>query len=133
MGITSRNLSNVRRLYYIIILNSVKNALRCGMLLVTQNMKGMKHVYIELRWTDATEEHIFVKHHVSISEVEEVVYGKRPLKLRRRDERYVFVGPTEAGRILSIILAYRQGYYYIITAMDSNDTDRMAYRRWVGN
>jgi uncharacterized DUF497 family protein len=74
------------------------------------------------------EEHI-ARHHVSVAEVEEVVFGT-PFIRKARQGRYHIIGQTEAGRYLAVFLAPReQGVYGLVTARDADEAERRAYRR----
>ncbi len=76
------------------------------------------------------EEHI-ARHHVSASEVEEVVFGHHA-NFRTRHGHYGVVGQTEAGRYLTIFIAPRGGGVYgLVTARDADDAERRMYRRIV--
>jgi len=74
------------------------------------------------------EEHI-ARHHVSVAEVEEVIFGT-PFIRRARQGRYHIIGQTEAGRYLAIFVAPRgQGVYGLVTARDADDAECRAYLR----
>ena len=74
------------------------------------------------------EEHI-VRHHVTISEVEEVIFGA-PFIRRTRDHRYLAIGQTEAGRYLTVVIAPRSpGIYSLVTAREADDAERRAYQQ----
>ncbi|HZU00956.1 MAG TPA: BrnT family toxin [Ktedonobacteraceae bacterium] len=74
------------------------------------------------------EEHI-ARHHVSIAEVEEVIFGT-PFIRKTRQERYSIIGQTHAGRYLAIFVAPRgRGVYDLVTARDADDAERRAYLR----
>lgn len=73
------------------------------------------------------EEHIG-GHHVSVVEVEEVVFG-RHVNFRARHGYYGIVGQTEAGRYLTIFIAHRGGGQYgLVTARDADERERRMYR-----
>lgn len=74
------------------------------------------------------EEHIG-RHHVSVEEVEEVVFGQH-LNFRARHGYYSVVGQTYGGRYLTIFIAPRgAGVYALVTARDADDAERRMYRR----
>lgn len=82
---------------------------------------------LELIVEPGREEHI-AAHHVSVAEVEEVVFGQ-PHISRTRDERYRLLGQTEAGRYLAVFLGPRgHGVYGLITARDATDSERRLYQ-----
>ena len=75
------------------------------------------------------EEHI-ARHHVSVTEVEEVVFGT-PFIRKTRQERYIIVGQTQVGRYLTVFVAPRgKGVYGLVTARDADDVERKAYQRY---
>ena len=77
------------------------------------------------------EEHI-ARHHVSVTELEEVV-AATPFVTRTRQGRYRLIGQTAAGRYLSIIVAPRgQGIYGLVTARDADDSERRLYHHYQG-
>ncbi len=74
------------------------------------------------------EEHI-ARHHVSVAEVEEVVFGE-PFIRKARQGRYIIIGQTDAGRYLAVFVAPRgRGVYSLVTARDADDAERRAYLR----
>ena len=79
------------------------------------------------------EEHI-ARHHITIAEVEQVIFGEMAFIRRARDERYLVIGQTETGRYISVILAPRgKGAYALITARDADDKERRAYQHHRGH
>ncbi len=77
------------------------------------------------------EEHI-ARHHVSVAEVEEVIFGA-PFIRKARQGRYHIIGQTEAGRYITVFVAPRgQGVYGLVTARDADDAERRAYLRQSG-
>lgn len=75
------------------------------------------------------EEHI-ARHHVSVAEVEEVVFGT-PFIRKTRQGRYAIIGRTQAGRYLTVFVAPREkGVYGLVTARDADDAERRAYHRF---
>jgi len=83
---------------------------------------------LELIIEPGREEHI-ARHHVSVAEVEEVIFGA-PFIRRAREERYHIIGQTQAGRYLTIFVAPRgRGVYSLVTARDADDAERRAYQR----
>ena len=79
------------------------------------------------------EEHI-ARHHITIADVEQVVFGEAAFIRRTRDERYLVIGQTDAGRYVSVILAPRgKGTYALITARDADDKERRAYQHHRGH
>ena len=73
------------------------------------------------------------RHNIIPDEVEEVCHGL-PLVLRGQTKsRLVLIGPTDAKRILGIILkAKGRGSYYPVTAYDADLKDVVLYNRLRG-
>jgi uncharacterized DUF497 family protein len=82
----------------------------------------------EVDWSDESIEHI-ARHGVRPGEVEEVVFGA-PFVTRGRERTYRFVGQTEGGRFLTVIMARRRGRVFaVLTARDATREERRALRR----
>ena len=82
----------------------------------------------ELVVESGREEHI-ARHHVSVAEVEEVIFGV-PFIRKTKQGRYHIIGQTEAGRYLTVFVAPRgRGVYGLVTARDADDAERTAFRR----
>ena len=78
----------------------------------------------ELIVSSQQEEHIWVKHHVTPDEVEEVCQAPR-LVLRGRDGSYAIYGQTDAGRYLVAFLYPRgQDVFALATAREMTQTER---------
>ena len=74
------------------------------------------------------EEHI-ARHHVNVAEAEDVAFG-RHRAFRTRDGYYGLIGQTTAGRYLTVIVAPRgSGVYGLVTARDSDLSERRLYQR----
>jgi uncharacterized DUF497 family protein len=87
----------------------------------------MAHVF-RLEWDDWNEEHI-TRHGVTLAEVEEVT-ANRPFTTRGRKDRYRLIGQTDAGPLLTVIIAPRGGgEAYVLTAQDATREERRAYQR----
>ncbi|MBI4091672.1 MAG: hypothetical protein HY427_00470 [Candidatus Levybacteria bacterium] len=86
----------------------------------------------KLIWDVWNIQHI-ARHHIVPDEVEEVCH-REPLVLRGQQKgRLVLMGPTEAKRMLSVILeAKGQGKYYPITAYETDQSDIALYSRLQG-
>lgn len=75
------------------------------------------------------EEHI-ARHHVTIAEAEEVVFGTPHIR-RERQGLFRLIGQTEAGRYLTVIVARRGGdVYALVTARDADEAERRLYRAY---
>ena len=78
--------------------------------------------------TPQQEEHIWVKHRVTLEEVEEVC-SSHPLFIRGRDKSYAVYGQTESGRYLLVVLFPKgQGVYSLATAREMTEVERRYYR-----
>ena len=88
----------------------------------------------ELVWDDWNIEHI-AEHGVVPEEVEEVCASRRRLVLRiglsrRGLKRYQVFGPTDDGRLLTVILDWTQaGQFYVVTARDMSGQEKSSYRK----
>lgn len=70
------------------------------------------------------EEHIWVKHHVTPEEVEELCQSHR-LALRGRDGSYALYGQTDGGRYLVAFIGPRgQGIFALAMARDMDQAER---------
>jgi len=87
----------------------------------------------EIIWPEDRIEHI-ARPGVTPDEVEEVCFG-RPLVLRGRSDgknpvHYV-LGQTAAGRhLLCVVIEFRNGKAYPVTARPMTDKERRRYSRW---
>lgn len=90
-------------------------------------------VVADLSWDTFNLEHI-TQHGVTPGEVEEVCRG-RQIALRTYKGRYIVVGSTAAGRLLTIILAeVREGsIFYAISARSASVRERRWYRQREGH
>jgi uncharacterized DUF497 family protein len=81
----------------------------------------------ELVIDEDREDHI-ARHGVTISEVQDVVFG-RYLAERTRDGRLLLIGQTRGGRYLAIVVAPRGGNVFgLVTARDAADRERARFR-----
>mgnify|MGYP001571552337 CR=1 FL=1 len=77
----------------------------------------------ELQWDEFNVEHI-AKHDVSASEVEETCANKIYID-ETYGGRYLLVGRTKQGRMVSIVLVnVGKNKYYAVTARDSSRGER---------
>ncbi len=80
-----------------------------------------------LRWNDWNIAHV-ARHEVVPEEVEQVCHGK-PWFSQTYQERIRAIGPTKAGRMLTVILAPEgEGMYYVITARPASRKERRRYQ-----
>ena len=95
-------------------------------------MKSRPHVD-RLYWDDWNREHI-AKHAVRPEEAEEVVAGD-PLVRETYKQRLQLVGPTLAGRMLSIVAGAvpdQPGVYYVFSSRPASRKERGEYQRAKG-
>jgi uncharacterized DUF497 family protein len=86
-----------------------------------------------LVWDDWNRDHI-AKHAVLPEEAEEVVAGQ-PTVRETYKQRLQFVGPTLAGRMLSIVVGPvpdQPGVYYVFSARPASRKERGAYAQEKG-
>jgi uncharacterized DUF497 family protein len=83
-------------------------------------------------WDDANRNHI-VRHNVLPEEVEQL-FRNRPLFLssynRNGEERLNFVGETDQGRVLLVVVMWRNDAFRTVTVWDANKSSRNDYRQW---
>jgi uncharacterized DUF497 family protein len=73
------------------------------------------------------------KHGVLVDEADEVFYSSRSHLRRGRAGLYELLGPTEAGRLLLVVIADRGfGEWQLVTARSMTDAERRLYRRRIG-
>jgi hypothetical protein len=78
----------------------------------------------ELVISVAQEDHIWTKHHVAVSEVDEVCQSAR-LVLKGRDGSYAIYGQTDAGRYLVLFIYPKgRGVFSLATARDLEQQER---------
>ncbi|HEY7351068.1 MAG TPA: BrnT family toxin [Ktedonobacterales bacterium] len=83
---------------------------------------------VELIFEPDREEHI-ARHHVSIEEVNQIVFGN-PFIRKAREGRYLIIGQTEAGRYVAVFVAPRgRDIYALVTAREADDAERRAYQQ----
>ena len=86
-----------------------------------------------LHWDDWNRDHI-AKHTVRVGEAEEVVAGE-PVVQETYKQRLQLVGPTVAGRMLSIVVGPvpdQPGSYYVFGARPASRKERAKFERVKG-
>lgn len=85
----------------------------------------------ELLWDDENVGHIS-RHGVVEEEVEEVVFDEWSMTAASPHPlRTLFVGPTDAGRFLFVVIARTgEGQGRAVTARDASRKERDAYKTW---
>ena len=81
-----------------------------------------------LNWDEGTAEHIRRKHRVKPQEAEEVVFSRDKSVFRSRDDRYLILGQTEAGRYLLVVVEnLHKGACDLVTAREMTRKERRRY------
>ena len=78
-------------------------------------------------WDEYNLEHI-ARHGVDSIEAEEVVLDPGQVSFPARYGRGGFIGMTEAGRVLVVILDRRRDLWRVITARDASPNEKKSYR-----
>ena len=85
-------------------------------------------------WDEANIGHLAL-HDVEPHEAEQVMFAE-PVDLGYQfiddEERWSVVGPTHAGRFLTIIVTLRNGRIRVVTAWDATRDEEAAYWSWRG-
>lgn len=95
-------------------------------------MIGHPHV-VHLLWEDGNQEHIARR--TVLPEVAEEVIAGTPVVRETYKQRLQFVGPTSAGRILSIVVGPvpdQPDTYYVFSARPASRKERRAYEHATG-
>ncbi len=80
-------------------------------------------------WLAWVIEKIRSKHGVSPEEVEEAFFNTPYQVLRAEEGKYKWLGRSDNGRYLMIVLVRQGNYIKVITARDMNDSERRLYAR----
>ena len=81
-------------------------------------------------WDEHNVGHIVAKHHVDPREAEEAVRDPDRAPFTAREGRTGFIGMTDDGRVLVVILERRgRGAWRVVTARDAGSKEKRAYRR----
>lgn len=84
-----------------------------------------------LIWDTWNVPHI-ARHQVTPEEVEQVCQGD-PVELQSYAGRLLLIGPTEAGKMLAVVLSpLGRGVYYPVTARPASRKERRYYREQKG-
>ena len=87
----------------------------------------------EFDWDEHNERHL-AKHGISRSDAEDVLSGNHLLleyQMEGNEERWIAVGSTHGGRILSIVFAVRDGAIRPITGWESDkETADLYIKDW---
>jgi uncharacterized DUF497 family protein len=78
-------------------------------------------------WLDWVVEKIGSKHGVSPEEVEEVFFNTPYMVLRAEEGKYKWLGCSDSGRYLLVVLVREGTLIKVITARDMTATERRLY------
>ena len=85
-------------------------------------------------WTDEAELHIWVRHRVSINEVEEAAYASKLIVRGRESGIYEVYGRTEAGRyLLAIVRLINGNTAKLITARGMTLAEQRRFKRHIAH
>ncbi len=83
-------------------------------------------------WDDANMAHI-ARHNVTPDEAEQAMADPQRVVLPSYDTtaeaRFAFVGVTDAGRALFVVLTLRGDQFRVVTARDAHRSERRQYER----
>src|SRR5690349_13269740 len=80
-------------------------------------------------WLEWVIEKIWVKHGVTLEEVEEAFYNPPYRVLQAQEGKYRFYGCAESGRYLFVVFVRQGRQVRVITARDMTDAERRFYNR----
>jgi uncharacterized DUF497 family protein len=81
-----------------------------------------------LDWDEYNLDHI-AHHGVDPIEAEEAVLDPGRVSFSARRGRMGFIGMTEAGRVLVVVLELRNDLWRVATARDASPNEKKSYRR----
>lgn len=79
-------------------------------------------------WDEYNLDHI-ARHGVDPGEAEDAVLDPDRVSFPARLGRVGFIGMTEAGRVLVVILDRKRGLWRVATARDASSNEKKSYRR----
>jgi len=84
-------------------------------------------------WDEATNVQKVLAHNVTPTEAEDATLDPAAVPTRATstptEQRYGIIGMTNAGRILVVVFAYRDGSVRVVTAYDASERAKRQYRR----
>lgn len=89
----------------------------------------------DLIWLEEIVEKLWVKHHVDVVEVREVLEGRPRFRFvekghRRGENLYAALGRTDAGRYLTVFFVLKDnGQALVVSARDMSAADRKRYEQ----
>jgi uncharacterized DUF497 family protein len=79
-------------------------------------------------WDDGNVEHLAL-HDVQVWEAEEATADRHRVSFPAHSGRIGFIGQTEDGRFLVVIIERRARLWRVVTARDATPAEKRAYRR----
>jgi uncharacterized protein len=79
-------------------------------------------------WDDGNVEHLAL-HDVQVWEAEEATADRHRVPFPAHSGRIGFIGQTEDGRFLVVIIERRARLWRVVTARDATPAEKRAYRR----
>lgn len=79
-------------------------------------------------WDEYNLDHI-ARHGVDPDEAEDAVLDPDRISFPARLDRVGFIGTTEAGRVLVVILDRKRYLWRVVTARDASPNEKKSYRR----
>ena len=79
-------------------------------------------------WDEYNLDHI-ARHGVDFDEAEEAILDPSRVSFPARRGRMGFIGTTEAGRLLVVILDRKIDLWRVVTARDASPNEKKSYRR----
>lgn len=89
----------------------------------------------DLIWLEEIVEKLWVKHHVDVAEVRDVLEGRPRFRFvekghRRGENLYAALGRTDAGRYLTVFFVLKDnGQALVVSARDMSAADRKRYEQ----
>ena len=87
-----------------------------------------------LIWLQDIIDKLAFKHHVDVSEVEEVFDNRPKIRFvqngnRKGEDVYLALGTSEGGRYLAVVFIHKKNDALIVSARDMADKERKQYER----
>ena len=91
---------------------------------------------IEFDWNEANKQKNWLKHKVSIKEVEDIFYDSKRLLLEdikhsEKEKRFILIGKTKKERMLFTVFTTRNEKIRIISSRDTNRKEENLYEEAV--
>lgn len=79
-------------------------------------------------WDEYNLDHI-ARHGIDLDEAEDTVLDPDRVSFPARSRRVGFIGMTEAGTVLVVILDRKRDRWRVVTARDASPNEKKSYRR----